>query len=311
MKKHKNGFIQIPILIGVIGGVLILGVVGFSYSKYQKTNTEKDLIIEELSEKISKIEQDKITDENEKEIKLEEPITEMPKVTEKIIIKEIPVYIEKETQEPLPIEELKITNITAIPSSYSAEIKWNTNLTSDSKITLWPTNTETGNLVRYTSDNKNHSVIISLLPNKTYYYTIEVTDKNSNTAFSEQKEFTTPTDNVSPTIEKINITSEKDKGIINFIIYANEPIRAILTYSFKYSPVSGGDKETIEQNIIYDKELEKYIIDKNYYNPYTITISKPSYTSSTELNYSLGIVDQSGNPTFKDGDIKVHQIEGI
>jgi len=314
MKNSNKGFIQIPLLITVVLGIIAIGSTGYvGVEKYIESKVDQKISEkEQLNENIATSTPAENNTQKEDIEREEKPIINTETII-KEIIKEVPVYVEKEDQTMITPrkENLEITSITAIPSAYSAEIKWNTTLISNSKITLWPTNTEDGNLTRNTYNTKNHSVTINLLPNKTYYYTIEVDDGNGNLAFSEQKEFKTPTDNISPTTEKIDITSEKDKGVINFTIHANEPIRAILTYNFKYSPEAGGDKETTEQNIIYDKELKKYVIDKNYYNPYTITIPKPSYTGSTELNYSLDITDQSGNLTFEDGNIKVYAIEGI
>lgn len=218
----QKGFIRIPVLAMALL-VIILSGVGYvgtkQYQSYQKEKLE--------AEKQAKISAEKIS-ELEKQVKQIEP-----KASNRDI--KIPPT-QKETNVPSiqKTEELVIKNIAAIPSANETVIKWVTNIPAIGKVTIWPTNTETGNLVMNTTYGTSHEVVMTSIQAKKYFYIVEVTSVGGATAISEQKEFITPTDNIAPTIKSIKLS--KDAGIphtIYFIVTTNEPAKLIIKYKYQ------------------------------------------------------------------------------
>ena len=109
--------------------------------------------------------------------------------------KTIPVVTEKKketsptNQTPIISKEtmLEISNVRAIPSSYKVSVQWNTNIASNGKVTLWPTETLTGNIIVNTSNATSHQIDIQTIPGKTYYYLVETSTSRGQIASSEQK----------------------------------------------------------------------------------------------------------------------------
>ena len=231
------------------------------------------------------------------------------KIEPKKIEQKAPEFIQVNTTPISEPEKLKISGVQVIPSAYSTNFNWKTSLKSDSKITIWPTNTPSGNLEIKSTKGTSHSVDVSSIPNKNYFYTISA-EIGGQTAVTEEKNFTTPSDNIKPKISKIDISSNKDSGVIKFKIYADEPIKASLFYKYLFAPQNDGLLRE-DNNIILDSDSNKLIKDPEYYNIYVMTILKPSYTVNTILDYSFLITDRSGNISTEEDKINVSTINNI
>lgn len=251
---------------------------------------EKDQKIEELEKRLLELEDKATTSAS-----LTTPIAEItttpkinsvegtsqPKVIERTIIKEVPVTPPTTPVNNTPVQEqntdLKITNIQIIPGAYETQVSWNTNLLANGKVILWPTNTPSGNLILNTFNTKNHSIVLTTNPNKTYNYSIESVTSDGKKAVSETKEITTPTDNIAPTIT--GVSSFKNGAGITMNIYANEPIIATVYYRFIYS----NDTSVKTRSFTSFSNTQVAWYELSGYNP------------NTELEYQIVAYDRSYN----------------
>lgn len=120
------------------------------------------------------------------------------------------------------VDELKISNIQAIPTVNSINFKWTTNIPSTGFVTIWPITNELGNTKGYSNvENIFHeaSTYYRLVSGKEYSYSITAQSKDGSIATSEEKKFTTPID-VNPPI--ITITPVEMSGSAIFYVMSNE-----------------------------------------------------------------------------------------
>ncbi|MFA5838631.1 MAG: hypothetical protein WC849_01695 [Candidatus Paceibacterota bacterium] len=202
------------------------------------------------------------------------------------------------------IPKLIIESISAVPSANEILFKWKTNIPSVGKLSIWPTNTPTGNLVITTKLNNIHEQIVTTAPSKKYFYIIEFTSENGDYISSEQKEVLTPTDNISPKILGVKIVNGINESVLKITIFADEDIKGTIDYRY-----SNEREWQTGRNIVYDMESKKYIEDTKYYNPYIFTILRPSYTNNTEFEYRFLMFDNGGNSVYKEGKSKISSLK--
>ncbi len=173
---------------------------------------------------------------------------------------------------------LQISAVRVIPSTYETVIKWETNLRADSKLTIWPTNTQSGNIVLSSNDSIQHEVSVSTNPGKIYYFIIEANSDNGGHSVIEQKEFYTPTDKVAPEITSVTVPQLKQ-----ITVTTDEPSIVMLTYVFEYT----GDQDAQKVKKIYSTD------------PKTVSIFQVLYPSpwndNTILHFSVSAIDKSLN----------------
>ena len=149
--------------------------------------------------------------------------------------------------------KLELSNVRVIPSSHEILIQWNTNIISSGTVTLWPTATVTGNIVEYTSNTTSHQVKIATLPDKTYHYLVEARSPSGQIATSEQKDVTTPIDNVAPVVDSITISRTEGNSLLNFTIGASEPVKIALKYNYHTTMDEEGAFTTISTDKFFDE----------------------------------------------------------
>ena len=189
--KKQSGFIQIPILIAIIAGVLVLG--GGTYYTAVKIADKK---VEKLENENKRMQEKSEIDALKAEL---ENLKEAGKKTEDSTKNTSPVSQSKSISQPKqqtpqviiptpPLSstaKLTIENIAAIPSINETLFKWNTSIPSVGKITIWPTNTPTGNLVITTELGTAHEAKMVSIASKKYFYLIEVSALGRTSVSSE------------------------------------------------------------------------------------------------------------------------------
>lgn len=208
--------------------------------------------------------------------------------------KTIPVVAEKKketsptNQTPIILKEtkLEINNVRAIPSSYKISILWNTNVSSNGKVTLWPTETASGNIVVNTINTTSHQVEIQAIPGKTYYYFVESNTTGGQIASSEQKEVTTPVDNVVPIINSVTVNRSTNSSFIDFKIATSESVKITLQYNYS-TLMEGEGAFTATSTGIFSENSHVSVRMPDGYFPSTSVISVKITAYDQSLNPSI------------------------
>src|SRR6185312_7405787 len=155
------------------------------------------------------------------------PKTETP-------VKVVPKITTPPTSTPSPAVDntpVIVSNVRAIPSTFTTTISWTTNIKSDGKLTYWAKIGGLNKVTKTTTSTINHEVEVPTFQNTTYEYVVEVNAPNGTTAASEQKEFTSLMDGNTPGITSVIVTSGQD-GSINLTINTSEPSQITLDYKY-------------------------------------------------------------------------------
>ncbi len=206
------------------------------------------------------------------------------------------------TQTPATPSEpkLELTNVRVIPYSHEILVQWNTNVNSNGKVVLWPTATVTGNTIAYTTDTTSHQVKIPTFPDKTYHYVVEVNSPSGQVASSEQKDITTPVDNVAPVIDAVAISRTAGNSFLEFTIGASEPVKINLKYNYHDITNGAGAFTTITSDDFVEKSYISVRLPDTGWLPYSTMISFKITTYDQSLNSST-VLEQ----TTKIADITV------
>lgn len=181
--------------------------------------------------------------------------------------------------------DLDIFSVNATTSTSTAAITWFTDEKSTGKVTYNTAHlagaTSTNQTVNNTSLTKFHNFLLEgLTPATTYYYQVESTDEDGNTAKSVEKTFTTKsattTDTVAPVISNLTATPAIHSAVINW--NTNEASNSVVVYADQ-SLTTATTSQTVTSSAMFSAH----------------SLSLTGLNASTTYYYVAKSADSSGN----------------
>src|SRR3989338_393995 len=181
-------------------------------------------------------------------------------------------------------DELTISSINVTSSTSTAMVTWFTDEKATGKVTYnsvsLGTATSTNQMVSSSSLVKFHSFLLTgLSPATQYYYQVESTDEDGNTAKSEEKTFTTlssTTDTTAPTLSNITATPAITSATVNW--NTNEAATSVVVYADENLATSS-TSQTISNSALVTSH----------------SLNLTGLTASTTYYYIVKSADANGN----------------